>query len=425
MTATRSPRTVDALVAVGCWLLACGVFFALPEIDAGEPAALLEEPGTLAWWLTLLTLTVQAVALSRARTSPRASLLVVAGVPVVLAVAGPGPVYSLTGLATVVTVFLVTLVLPARTLRVALPATALLVFSGEALNASFAGSDTLLVVLASAALQGFSVVGLPCIVALAVAARREARTAHRGEEQALVRERDALVQAAVADERTAMARELHDIAAHHMSGIAIMSAAIARQIDTDPEAAKRSVQQVREQSTAVLDDLRRLVGLLRQDDGSATRSVETLAALRDLVEDRRTAGLHVELVVTQAPDRPLGAGVGPLAQLVVFRMVQEALANAAMHAPGAACVVEVDDRDAAALVVRVRNDAPTPLAPHAAAGSSSGFGLLGMGERAALVGAHLTYGSTVDGGWEVRLTLPRDTTHPPRTTTDPQPGDPA
>lgn len=425
MTATRSPRTVDALVAATCWLLACGVFFALPEIDAGEPAALLEEPGTLAWWLTLLTLTVQAVALSRARTSPRASLLVVAGAPVLLAVAGPGPVYSLTGLTTVVTVFLVTLVLPARTLRVALPATALLVFGGEALNASSAGSDTLLVVLASAALQGFSVVGLPCIVALAVAARREARTAHRGEEQALVRERDALVQAAVADERTAMARELHDIAAHHMSGIAIMSAAIARQIDTDPEAAKRSVQQVREQSTAVLDDLRRLVGLLRQDDGAATRSVETLAALRDLVADRRTAGLHVELDVTQAPDRPLGEGVGPLAQLVVFRMVQEALANAAMHAPGAACVVEADDRDAGALVVRVRNGAPTQPAPHAAAGSSSGFGLLGMGERAALVGAHLTYGSTVDGGWEVRLTLPRDTTHPPRTTTDPEPGDPA
>lgn len=423
MTATRSPRTVDALVAAVCWLFACGVLFALPQIDAGEPAALLEEPGTLAWWLTLLTLTVQAVALSRARTSPRASLLVVAGVPVVLAVAGPGPVYSLTGLTTVVTVFLVTLVLPAPTLRVALPVTALLVFAGEALNASSAGSDTLLVVLASAALQGFSVVGLPCVVALAVAARREARTAHRGEEQALVRERDALVQAAVADERTAMARELHDIAAHHMSGIAIMSAAIARQIDTDPEAAKRSVQQVREQSTAVLDDLRRLVGLLRHDDGEATRSVETLAALRDLVDDRRIAGLDVELRVSETPGRQLGEGVGPLAQLVVFRMVQEGLANAAMHAPGAACVIEVDDRGESALVVRVRNDAPSQ--PSTRTGASPGFGLLGMGERAALVGAHLAYGSTVDGGWEVRLTLPRDTTHPPRTTTDPEPGDPA
>ena len=123
------------------------------------------------------------------------------------------------------------------------------------------------------------------------------------------------------------------------------------------------------------------------------------------------------------PGSRSGSGVGPLAQLVVFRMVQEGLANAAMHAPGAACVVEVDDRDEAALVVRVRNDAPTR--PAIRTGTSPGFGLLGMGERAALVGAHLAYGSTVDGGWEVRLTLPRDTTHPPRTTTDQQPGDPA
>ena len=423
MTGTRAPRTADAWVAAVGWLLACGVLIALPVLDPVEPGVDVVVPGGITWWLTLGTLTAQALAASRARTTPRASLLVVAALPVLLAAASPGIVYSLTGTLTVLAVFLVTLVLPPRDLRVLLPAAALLVLAGEAINAAVAGTDPLPVVLGSAALQALAVVGLPCVVALAVAARREARTAHRGEEQALVRERDALVQAAVADERTAMARELHDIAAHHMSGIAIMSAAIARQIDTDPEAAKRSVQQVREQSTAVLDDLRRLVGLLRHDDGEATRSVETLAALRDLVDDRRTAGLDVELRVAETPGHPLGEGVGPLAQLVVFRMVQEGLANAAMHAPGAACVVEVDDRDEAALVVRVRNDAPTQ--PAARTGAGPGFGLLGMGERAALVGAHLAYGSTVDGVWEVRLTLPRDTTHPPRTTTEQQPGDPA
>jgi len=423
VTGTRAPRTADAWVAAVGWLLACGVLVALPVLDPAEPGMVVAAPGTLVWWLTLVTLTAQALAVSRARTTPRASLLVVAALPVLLATSGPGIDYSLTGTLTVLAVFLVTLVLPPRDLRVVLPAAAALVLVGEAVNAVVTGTDPLPVVLGSAALQALAVVGLPCVVALAVAARREARTAHRGEAQALVRERDALVQAAVADERTAMARELHDIAAHHMSGIAIMSAAIARQIDTDPEAAKRSVQQVREQSTAVLDDLRRLVGLLRQDDGAATRSVETLAALRDLVDDRRTTSLDVELRVSETPGRQLGEGVGPLAQLVVFRMVQEGLANAAMHAPGAACVVEVDDRGESALVVRVRNDAPSQ--PTTRTGASPGFGLLGMGERAALVGAHLVYGSTVDGGWEVRLTLPRDTTHPPRTTTDPEPGDPA
>ena len=83
--------------------------------------------------------------------------------------------------------------------------------------------------------------------------------------EALEREHDALVQAAIARERTAMARELHDIAAHHLSGIAVMTAAIATQIDTDPAAAKRAVGQVRQQSTEVLRDLRSLVGLLRED----------------------------------------------------------------------------------------------------------------------------------------------------------------
>ena len=87
-------------------------------------------------------------------------------------------------------------------------------------------------------------------------------------------------------ERAAMARELHDIAAHHLSGIALMAAVIDRQIDSDPERAHEGVRQVREQSTAVLEDLRRLVGLLR-DDAPAERAVETVAGIVDLVERAR------------------------------------------------------------------------------------------------------------------------------------------
>lgn len=422
----RSPRTVDAWVA-GCgWLFAALALVALPLLDTGDDEVVLVLPGAIGWWLVLVTVTAQALVLTRARSAPRPALLTVAVIPVLLAVAGPGAVYGLTGIATILAVFLVTLALPLPDLRTLLPVVAVSVVVGETINAVRSTSTEIPAALGPALLQAVGVVGLPFVVALAVAARREARTAHRGEEQALVRERDALVQAAVADERTAMARELHDIAAHHMSGIAIMSAAIARQIDTDPEAAKRSVQQVREQSTAVLDDLRRLVGLLRSDEGEATRSVETLSALRELVASRREAGLTVELRLPEqsGPHGPrLTDDVGPLAQLVAYRMVQEALANAVMHAPGAACIVEIADSGDRAILVRVVNGPPHQ--PVDRERSTSGFGLLGMRERAALVGADLAYGSTVDGGWEVRLTLPTETGRPPRTTTDHHPGEPA
>jgi signal transduction histidine kinase len=214
--------------------------------------------------------------------------------------------------------------------------------------------------------------------------------------QALRREQDALLQAAVARQRVAMSRELHDIAAHHMSGIALMAAAMDRQIDSDPAAAKRSARQVREQSSAVLDDLRRLVGLLRED-ADAARPVETLDAVSALVEARRAAGAEIDLVLPAERQE-----VGPLAQLVAYRMVQESLANAAAHAPGARCVVEIGEPRGGRLAITVRNGPPTGPDP----GPGSGFGLVGMAERAQLVGGDLTCGATPDGGWEVRLTLP-------------------
>nr|WP_286189620.1 histidine kinase [Sanguibacter hominis] len=202
-----------------------------------------------------------------------------------------------------------------------------------------------------------------------------------------------------------MARELHDIAAHHLSGIAVMSAAIERQVTTDPAAAQEGVRQVRSQSTAVLRDLRRLVGLLREDD-AAELGVEALAGVAELVAHASARGVPVELVTLPAGGGPtLAAGIGPLAQLTAYRLVQESLANASRHAPGAPCVVTLDGRDPAAVVVSVRNDAAA-IPPER--DTSGGFGLVGMRERAALTGAELSYGPEVDGGWDVTLRLPRD-----------------
>ncbi|WP_250448656.1 sensor histidine kinase, partial [Actinotalea sp. C106] len=184
--------------------------------------------------------------------------------------------------------------------------------------------------------------------------------------QALRREHEARVETAVARERAAMARELHDVAAHHLSGIAVMTGAIGRQIDVDPEAAKAAVQRVRGETTAMLDELRSLVRLLRDapavGQGAEVEEarVETLATIPALVERVRASGVQVSLEVLGTADGPPpGEVVGPLAQLSVYRTVQECLANAARHAPGAACAVVLDARDPAALVVSVRNDPPT------------------------------------------------------------------
>jgi signal transduction histidine kinase len=182
-----------------------------------------------------------------------------------------------------------------------------------------------------------------------------------------------------------------------------MAAVVDRQIDTAPEEAHRGARQVRAQSTEVLDDLRRLVGLLRDDTGGE-RTVEVLAAVPALV-DRAQAQGPVDLRVLTADGRTLGDGIGPLAQLALYRTIQEALTNACTHAPGAARVVEIDDRDDARVSVVVTNTAPTVPGRGSSAG---GFGLVGMSERAQLVGADLSFGPTSAGGWQIRASVPRE-----------------
>jgi signal transduction histidine kinase len=109
-------------------------------------------------------------------------------------------------------------------------------------------------------------------------------------------------------------------------------------------------------------------------------------------------------------------GVGPLAQLAAYRTVQEALANAALHAPSAPCTVTIDDRDPTRVVIRVEN-APA-AAPAAPTSPSGGNGLRGMRERADLVGARLQTGPTATGGWLVELALGREAPPAPAQATD-------
>ena len=109
---------------------------------------------------------------------------------------------------------------------------------------------------------------------------------------------------------------------------------------------------------------------------------------------------------TSGPVAELAAAgaVGPLAQLAAYRVVQEALSNAARHAPGAACTVRLDATTPGRVEVVVRNARPDP--GHVPAPHDPGYGLVGMQERAELTGATLRYGPTLDGGWQVTLSVP-------------------
>lgn len=410
------------VVAAVTAAVAVAGLLALPPLTALDPPELVDVPpvGGVRWWAVLAGIVLQGVAVAWARLRPRTALLVVGAVVLAVATTPPGAASGLVTVAVAVTAYRVGVAVPLTRVRAALVATVVLVAVGSGL-AEASAPDPVAgpLLLGAAAGQGVVVVLAGLLPALLVRGRRAVRDAQAGEVRALRREQEARVATALATQRTAMARELHDIAAHHLSGIALMASAIDRQIGTDPEAARAGVRQVRDQSRVVLTDLRRLVGLLRDGD-DAERDAPTLAAVRDLVAAPVT-GRAVTLDVVDAPDgSDLGAGVGPLAQLTAYRMVQESLANARAHAPGAACRVTVDDSAQDAVLVTVRNGAPpdapptdpavpTPPGQPARAG---GNGLRGMRERADLVGADLRHGPTPDGGWEVRLRVPRDRTGP-------------
>ncbi|MFE5775552.1 sensor histidine kinase [Brachybacterium sp. NPDC056505] len=400
-----APRRSDAVAALCCLVIAAGTLLAIPLLERAEGEPMGAPPaGSAAWWAVLLTLLAQAAALVLLRPLPRLAAVVVCALPLLLAVLAPGTAFGTTTVAVLWAAYVAGVRL--RREHLAPVAGAMLALTVLATTVNTLGSEdagTIQALLAGIG-QGVIVIGVPLLLALIVVSRRQARTAHERELTALRREQDAQVAVAIAAERTAVARDLHDIAAHHMSGIAMLASALERQVDPAPEAAKESARDIRMQSTAVLRDLRRLVGLLR-DEHAAPLADRSLASLAQLVDERRAAGAEIGLTVKPQGADP-GSDVGALAQLVGYRMVQESLANAAVHAPAAGCEVRVDARSAQRVRIVVVNGRPARPGPQS--GRTGGFGLIGMRERAELVGARLEYGPTGAGGWSVTLDLPRD-----------------
>ncbi|MDT0448192.1 sensor histidine kinase [Streptomyces hesseae] len=207
------------------------------------------------------------------------------------------------------------------------------------------------------------------------------------------------------EERGRIARELHDVVAHHMSVISIQ-AQVAPHLVTDPsDELKENLAAIRGSAVEALTELRRVLGVLRAEDAAADgvrhAPQPTLARLGELVGKVRGAGVTVTTGTTGEP-RPLAPGV----ELSAFRIVQEALSNAMRHAPGATVRVTLA-YGPAVLTVRVTNTAPDRPAPPS---TGAGHGLLGMRERVAMLGGELATGPTPDGGYEIVAELPAHST---------------
>ncbi|WPO71338.1 sensor histidine kinase [Streptomyces sp. KN37] len=247
----------------------------------------------------------------------------------------------------------------------------------------------------------------PAATGVLVRNHREAAAAAklRAEQTALLAEMDRAQ--AVTAERARMARELHDMVANHLSAIAIHSTA-ALSLD-DPQTSKDALGVIRENSVEGLAEMRRLIGILRDDSGDLEPAASpTLDGLTALLDGARTNGLDVTLDDARAPDGPkLPAPV----ELAAYRIVQESLTNALKHAsPGRVTVSLV--QEPRALKVRVTSPYDDPAGPRA---PGSGAGLVGMRERTELLGG--TFGSgpetspESEGGgkvWTVSVTLPVD-----------------
>jgi signal transduction histidine kinase len=206
---------------------------------------------------------------------------------------------------------------------------------------------------------------------------------------------------AVLEERARIAREMHDVVAHHMSMIAVQAETAPYRVADLPDTARAELATIATAARSALADMRRLLGVLRQEDDDTPRAPQPgLADIPDLVATAKRAGVPVTLAM------PAGDGVPEAVGLTAYRIVQEALANAARHAPGGPVRVAGRVQDGR-LELAVRNGPAVPgIAPSALPGEGHGHGLMGMRERATLLGGTLSAGRDENGGYTIAAMLP-------------------
>ncbi|MDN0194693.1 histidine kinase [Streptomyces sp. S.PNR 29] len=248
----------------------------------------------------------------------------------------------------------------------------------------------------------FAWTGIGATAGDAVRSRRAFIQAIRERAERAERTREEEARRRVAEERLRIARDLHDVVAHHIALVNVQAGVAAHVMDKRPDQAKQALAHVREASRSALDELRATVGLLRQSDDpeAPTEPAPGLDRLDELVGTFRSAGLHVE--VARADQ---GTTLPAAVDLAAYRIIQEALTNVQKHA-GTEAKAEVS-------VVRVGPDIEVTVLDNGTGedhdpGSGGGHGLLGMRERVAALRGTLTTGPRYGGGFRVHAILPVD-----------------
>ncbi|WP_411701134.1 sensor histidine kinase [Conyzicola sp.] len=370
-----------ALVAIGFTHLWNGGF-----VGSGSPDS--------DWWF-LLPLAVACAAMLIKRRTPRLAL----GIATAALLADLYLGSSLGTLLAFYDVLYAVALTASPRLRRVLAFAAAVAVGGPAIAVLAAGADLRIALFV--AVQLFALLATPLWWASDVRKRNELldlaaqRTADLGRIHDLSRER------AVGEERTAMARDLHDLVASHMSAIAIRSGAA---LATPPDAARdrAALEAIRESALAAHADMRSMITLLRDsatpERDSATPATATLGDLPALLGRAGGMGVKAQLV----DDRAAGATVPSATEHAAFRIAQEAVINAVQHAPGSEVKVRLATGDDGGLHLVVRS---TRTRRAAEAASSGGVGLLTMAERARAVGGELSVEST-DAEWVVEARLP-------------------
>jgi signal transduction histidine kinase len=374
-------------VAQALWIAVAGAHHGGRTLSGGAAAA---------WWLTLLVLAL----VSLANTVPLGFLWArPAWAAVIMSAAG---IVSLAGFQILTVAGLVAQLAGAYRLR----------RPGSLLTAALSLPFLILALAASpgsaARVPALLLASLAPVAALAGSARRAQRDAieHSAAREAI---EGRLLEHTARGERARISRELHDVVAHHISMIAVQAETARLTTPGMSAAGAQRLSSIGDTARAALTEMRRLLGVLREDTETEVAERQPQPGLNQLNElldaARESAGSAARLILHGTP-----VALDPGVELAAYRIVQEALTNARRHAPGAAVDVELHyfgDR----LHLLIRDNGPGPsadLSGGAVPGLAvpAGHGLLGMRERAAAVGGELHTGEAVGGGFLVSASLP-------------------
>jgi signal transduction histidine kinase len=360
-------------------------------------------------WLPIAVLAAQAAALLALRRHAIAALIAVSALDFLLMAVSAGEL-GVGALAVIIASYLLARRGPPRRAYAVLGATAVVAVVVGCVTLAQGAPELrqwLVPLSIARALLGY---GVPAGVAAVVGIRRRLLATLRERAELAEQARERAAADAVRQERALMARELHDIAAHHLTGIIVSTQAARMLAGSDPGTADGYLAVVEREARTTLDNLRQAVGLLRTDQGHAGEAAElapqpSLEDAGELVAAFPAADISLTTTGAKPP-------LGPLAELTCYRMIQESLTNAVKHAHGAACRVEIAYEPALVRITVANGAAARAGVAASAAGASSsapgGHGLLGMRERAALLGGALETGPSAEGGWRNVLTLPAE-----------------